>query len=209
VARKNAGVWSRRSRKSKEIAMGKKRWLPVLLAALAAPAVHAEERGKMFVSPYGGYAHLRIDAGTVSDQPETLRFDALQLGVSVGYRAPFGLVAELGRSSAVHADFFDDSTGDYDLKQTYGAIGWQIEFGDGWQLTPRVGRARWQLASDERNLIDSDGEIRRELEGWEYFWEASIMREVSDAVSLGLNFKDIEQPYGHARIGEFLVKFQF
>jgi hypothetical protein len=202
--------------------MGKKHSaVGLLVLALAAGGVQAHDsnherddddrpdRGKMFISPYVGYAHLRLNNGTVWDQEETLRFDALQAGLAIGYRAPFGLTVEIGRSTAVHADFFDDSTGDFDLKQTYGAIGWQLDFGDGWQFTPRVGRTRWQLGSDERNLIAPNGDVVREFEGWQNFWAASITRALGDVASMGFNFKDIDQPYGHARIAEFTVKFQF
>ena len=51
--------------------------------------------------------------------------------------------------------------------------------------------------------------LEREFEGWQNFWAASVGRQVNRALSIGLNFKDMEQPYGHARIGEFTVKFQF
>jgi hypothetical protein len=191
--------------------MGKSKWLAVAVAAALATSVanaDTDNRGKMYITPFAGYTHLRIDAGRVSDEAETIRFDSAQFGATVGYHAPFGLVVEAGRSNAIHADIFDEH-GDYRLTQTYGAIGWQINFAEGWHLTPRVGRGRWELASDHRVLLDNAGDRHYEIQGWDNFWAVGLMREVSDTFSLGVNFKDVDQQFGHARSGEFMVRFQF
>jgi len=189
--------------------MGKGHCLAAALAAsLGVSAAHADGRGKMYITPFAGFNHLRIDRGHVFDEAETLRFDSLQVGATVGYRAPFGLVIEAGRSSAIHADIFDDH-GDYWLTQSFGAVGWQIAFADGWHITPRVGRGRWDLESDHRVLLDGAGERHYEVKGWDNFWEVALMREVRESFSLGVNFKDVDQEFGHSRTGEFMVRFQF
>ena len=191
--------------------MGKSKWLAVAIAAsLGVSAAHAdtENRGKMYITPFAGYNHLRIDSGRVFDEPETIRFDSLQWGVTVGYKAPFGLVVEAGRSDAIHADLFDEH-GDYQLTQTFGAVGWQVDFADGWHITPRVGRGRWELASDHRVLLDSAGARHYEVNGWDNFWEVGLMRQLNETVSLGVNFKDVDQEFGHSRTGEFMVRFAF
>ena len=192
--------------------MGKSQWLVAGLLAFGASAAQAQaqERGSVYIAPYVGYSHLRIDAGRVFEEPETLRFDALHFGATLGYRAPFGLIVEVGRSDALHADlnFFDGSDA-FTLTQTYGAIGWQVEFADGWHMTPRVGRGRWVLGSDDRVLIDGAGERHHEIRGWDNFWEVGLMRDVSSVISMGINFKDVDQEFGHTRTGEFSVRFRF
>jgi hypothetical protein len=191
--------------------MGKSKWLVVALAAslgVSAAQADTDNRGKMYITPFAGYNHLRIDRGVVFDEAETIRFDSLQFGATVGYRAPFGLVVEAGRSNAIHADIFDEH-GDYALTQTFGAIGWQMNFAEGWHLTPRVGRGRWELKSDHRVLLDSAGGRHYEVKGWDNFWGVSLMRQVNETFSLGVNFKDVDQEFGHSRAGEFMVRFAF
>jgi hypothetical protein len=191
--------------------MGNSKWLAVaIVSALGISVAQADtgSRGKMYITPFAGYNHLRIDSGRVFDEPDTIRFDSLQFGATVGYRAPFGLLVEVGRANAIHADIFDEH-GDYRLTQTFGAVGWQVDFADGWHLTPRVGRGRWELASDHRVLLDSEGVRHHEIQGWDNFWEVGLMRQLNDAVSLGVNFKDVDQEFGHSRTGEFMVRFAF
>jgi hypothetical protein len=188
--------------------MGKSQWLVTGLLACAASVAQAQENGSVYIAPFAGYSHLRIDEGRVFDEAETLRFDALQVGANFGYRAPFGLIVEVGRSDALHFDLFDDHDG-FALRQTYGAIGWQVEFADGWHLMPRVGRGQWVLSSDNRVLIDSDGERHHNVRGWDNFWEVGLMRDVGSVMSMGVNFKDVDQEFGHTRTGEFSVRFRF
>ena len=191
--------------------MGKSKWLAVAIAAslvVSAAQADTENRGKMYITPFAGYNHLRIDSGRVFDEADTIRFDSLQWGATVGYKAPFGLVVEVGRSDAIHADIFDEH-GDYRLTQTFGAVGWQVDFADGWHITPRVGRGRWELASDHRVLLDGAGARHYEVNGWDNFWEVGLMRQLNETVSLGVNFKDVDQEFGHSRTGEFMVRFAF
>jgi len=176
--------------------------------AFGASAAQAQEGGKMYITPFVGSTHLRIDHGWVFNEPETIRFDSLQLGATLGYHAPFGLVVEVGRSNAIHANIFDDNN-DYEFTQAYGALGWQVDFADGWHITPRIGRGRWVLDSDRRVLLDSDGERHHSVSGWDNFWEASLMRDINSVMSMGVNFKDVDQEFGHSRTGEFLVRFRF
>jgi hypothetical protein len=189
--------------------MGKSKWLAGAMAALfGISAAHAADRGRMYITPFVGYAHLRIDSGRVYNVAETLRFDSLQFGATVGYLAPFGLLVEAGRSAAIHVDLLDDYR-DYSLTQTYGAVGWQVDFAEHWHLTPRVGRGRWKLASDHRVLFDDAGVRSHNIDGWANFWEVGLMRDVNSWLSLGVNFKDANQQFGHSRAGEFMVRFAF
>jgi len=189
--------------------MGKAKWLAAAaVASFGVSAAQADEKIKMYITPFVGYTHLRIDRGTVYNEPETLRFDSLQWGATLGLHAPFGLVAEVGHSNAIHANIFDD-IGDYSLSQTFGSIGWQVDFAEGWHITPRIGRGKWDLSSDHRVLLDGAGERHYQVKGWDNFWEVALMREVNSTMSMGVNFKDVDQEFGHSRTGEFMVRFQF
>jgi len=188
--------------------MGNLRWLVAPALALAAAAASAQDQGKVYITPFVGSTHLRIDRGHAYNEPETFSVDSLEVGATFGYLAPFGMVIEVGRSNSIHANLFDEH-GDYELTQAYGAIGWQVQFADGWHITPRVGREKWELNSGHRVLFDSAGERHFSIDGWDNFWEISLLREVNSWMSLGVNFKDVDQDFGHSRTGEFLVRFKF
>jgi hypothetical protein len=188
--------------------MGKAQWLVVASLAFGASAAGAQEMGSVYIMPYVGSSHLRIDSGRVYNEAETFRIDSLKLGATLGYRAPFGLVIEVGRSNSVHANLFDEH-GDYELTEAYGAVGWQFEFADGWHIAPRIGRERWDLNSDHRVLLDDTGERHYGVDGWDNFWEVALMREVNSVFSLGVNFKDVDEEFGHARAGEVFARFRF
>ncbi len=188
--------------------MGTTKWLGVCAVALAAATAQAQEKTKAYIAPYAGYTHMRLDAGTVFNEADTARFDALTFGASFGFQMPIGLLVEIGRSHAIHADVFDDQ-GDFELTENYGAVGWRIPFADGWHFTPKVGRAGWELSSNHRILLDDAGERHYELNGWDNFWEVSLTRQIKQSILLGVNFKDVDQDFGHARSGTFTASFAF
>ena len=88
-------------------------------------------------------------------------------------------------------------------------MGWRIPFANGWHFTPKVGRLKWELSSDNRIMLDSQGERHYEINGWDNFYELNLTRELSDSVSMGVIFKDVDQEFGHARSGAFTVSFAF
>jgi len=192
--------------------MGTTKLLVGCIVAMAAATAQAQsgapEKTKAYIAPYGGYAHLRLDPGTVYQQTETYRFDALNLGASFGFQTPIGFLAEVGRAHSVHADFFDDP-GDFELTHTSGAVGWRIPFANGWHFTPKIGRLKWELSSDNRVLLDSDGERHYDIQSWDNFYELSLTRQIGDSVSMGALFRDVDQDFGHARSGAFTVSFAF
>jgi hypothetical protein len=188
--------------------MRKAMWLVGAMAVLAAGVAQAQEKTMAYVAPFGGYNHLTVDSGRVYNQSDTVRFDALELGASFGFRFPVGLLLEVGRSTAVHSNIFDNDA-DYDLTQSYGAVGWRIGFADGWHLIPKVGRERWILSSDHKILIDDAGDRHHSIDGWENFWEIGLSHELNKKISLGVNFRDVSQDFGHTRIGTFVATFAF
>jgi hypothetical protein len=188
--------------------MGNAKWLVVALVGLAAGNAFAENRTEMQISPYAGYSHLRIDGANLLEG-ESKRLDQAMGGVTVGFLTPFNVVIEAGTNFAFHEDIFDSNDDDFGLDQDYAAIGYQFDFADGWRFVPKVGRLKWKLTSDDRDLVDSLGERHETLRGYDNFYEASLMRHLSKSIALGVNFRDIETQYGHSRSGALLVTFGF
>jgi hypothetical protein len=190
--------------------MGKSKWLVAAGALLVAAGAQAQEPRKThaYITPFAGFTHLRLNDGTVYQQFETVSFDALQFGAAFGFQTPVGFLAEVGRSHAIHADFFDDP-GDFELTHTSGAIGWKIPFAEGWNFTPKVGRLRWELSSDNRILLDNQGERHYEIQGWDNFYELNLTRTLKNNMTLGVMFQDVDEEFGHARSGAFTVSFAF
>jgi hypothetical protein len=190
--------------------MGIAKWLVAAAAIAAATGAQAQDPGKTraYIAPYAGYTHLRFNEGTVYEQTDTLKFDALTFGASFGFQTSVGFLAEVGRSHAIHADFFDEP-GDFELKHTSGAVGWRIPFANGWHFTPKIGRLKWELSSDNRILLDSEGVRHYDVQGWDNFYELNLTRQLNDSVSLGVIFKDVDQEFGHARSGAFAVSIAF
>jgi hypothetical protein len=187
--------------------MGNAKWLVVALGGLFAGNAFAENRSEMQITPFAGYSHLRID-GVNLREGETARVDLATGGASLGFLTPFGLVIEAGTSFGFHEDIFEND-GDFSLDQDYAAVGYQFDFADGWRFVPKVGRAKWKLVSDDRDLVDSLGARHETVRGYDNFYEASLMRHVSKSIALGVNFKDIDTQFGHNRSGTFVVTFGF
>jgi hypothetical protein len=186
------------------------------VAALAAASAQAQEavappraeRPMIYVAPSTGLAHLRVDRGLMYQQDDTVKVDAVEIGVALGFRAPLGLMLEVGRSAAVHANWLDDH-GDLELRHTYGAVGWRLRAGESWYFTPKIGRASWELESSHRWLFDDSGERHYEIGGWQNFWELGLAHDLNRHISLGLNFRDVNQDFGHARSLTFVASFAF
>jgi len=189
--------------------MGISKWLVAAGALAAATGAQADDnRTRAYIAPYAGYTHIRLDDGTVYQQTETYKFDALLVGASFGFQTPVGFLAEVGRAHSVHADFFDDP-GDFELTHTSGAVGWRIPFAESWQFTPKVGRLKWELSSDNRVMLDNQGVRHYDINGWDNFYELNLTRQLSKSVSMGAMFRDVDQEFGHSRSGAFTVSFAF
>jgi hypothetical protein len=188
--------------------MGISTWLVATAALAAVTNVQAQEKTHAYIAPFGGYTHIRLDEGTVYQQTDTFKFDALTFGATFGFQTPVGFLAEVSRSHAVHADLFDEP-GDFDLLHTAGAVGWRIPFAEGWSFTPKIGRLKWELSSDNRILLDNAGERHYDINGWDNFYELNLTRELKKNVSLGVSFRDVDQEFGHARSGVVGVSFAF
>jgi len=188
--------------------MGISKWLVAAVASIAATGVQAQEKTRAYIAPYAGYTHIRLNEGTVYQQSDTFKFDALTFGASFGLQTPVGFLAEVSRTHAIHADLFDEP-GDFDLLHTAGAVGWRIPFAESWAFTPKIGRLKWELSSDNRILLDGEGARHYDINGWDNFYELNLTRQVKQNISLGVTFRDIDQEFGHARSGMFGVSFAF
>jgi hypothetical protein len=186
--------------------MGKKKWLVALAGLLAAGAAAAENRTEMQITPMVGYSHLRID-GDWLESGATNRLDQLLWGASLGVKTPFNVVVEIGTANAVHEDWF--SSNDFDLDMDFAALGYQADFGNGWRFVPKVGRMKWKLYSDDGHLVDPAGDRHKALRGYDNYFEASLMRHLSESITLGVNFKDVDTEFGHSRSGALVVTFGF
>jgi hypothetical protein len=200
-------------RSVKENEMGISKWL--VAAAAMCGAAHAQaqapaptpEKTMAYITPFGGYTHLKIDPGRIYSEPDEAKLDAFQLGAAFGFRWPFGLMIEVAHSASVHAELFNSD--DFDLEQNSGAVGWRIPFADGWHFIPKVGREHWTLSSNHRVLLDEEGERHKSLDDWSNFWELGLTREINRKVSLGVNFRDVDEQFGHSRSGTFVASFAF
>ncbi len=193
--------------------MGREKLLAACAALAMATVANAgggqpDEHAHAYIAPYAGYTHLRIDEGTVYQQTEGYKFDALLLGASFGFQWPAGFLVEAGRAHSIHADFFDDP-GNFSLTHTSGAVGWSFPFAETWHFTPKVGRLKWELSSDNRVLLDDQGERHYDIDGWDNFYELNLTKELGRSVSMGAMFRDVDESFGHSRSGAFYVSFAF
>lgn len=176
-----------------------------LFAALA-PTTYAAE-GQFQISPRVGRGEMRIHEGfTIADEGEEV--DALSIGCVVGYSTPFGVLLEVGAESQSNFDWWS-ATDEYSLAQQYVAIGYEFDFAQGWTFTPKAGRARWKLRSEEGLLFNPGPEAEEEIRGYEYFWEAQLSRRLNERVSLGGAYQEGEFDFGRARSVSFVATFSF
>ena len=176
----------------------------LVLCAVAQSGFAAES--EFLITPRIGQGELEIDAfeGVNDDLRET---ETYGLGVGFGVLTPIGVVIEIGADAQGRLEVIDEDD-DFSLSQRYIAVGYQIPLGDGWQLTPQVGRSRWKLRSDN-SLLDFNSSDNDEMRGYEYIYEATIARRLSRVVTLGLNYKHGDFEFGRARAVSFLVQFGF
>jgi hypothetical protein len=174
-----------------------------LILGFAQCATSAED-SEFQITPHIGQGELKIDAfeGVDDELHET---DTYGLGIGFGVLTPIGVVIEIGADSQGNIEIFDDDE-EFSLTQRYIAVGYQLELGDGWRITPKVGRASWKLRSDE-GLFDFNDDDDRELRGYEYVYDVTVARKVSRVLTLGLNYKQGDFDFGKARALSFVVQF--
>lgn len=174
------------------------------MCGLALNATAGAAESEFQITPRIGQGELEIDAfeGVNEDLRET---DTYGIGIGFGVLTPIGVVLEIGGDSQGRMEVFDEDD-DFSLSTRYVALGYQIPLGDGWQLTPKVSRAQWKLRSDN-SLLDFNSSDNDEMRGYEYMYEATIAKQLSRVVTLGLNYKQGDFEFGKARAVSFVVQF--
>jgi hypothetical protein len=178
-----------------------------LMLAAIVPTSQAAEAGRFHISPRVGKGEIRID-DTFTVTREREKTDALNVGCVLGYSSPIGLLLEVGAENQRNFDWFDAEE-EFELSQQYVAIGYEFGFAEGWTFTPKAGRARWKLHSEEGQLSNPGPEEEEDVRGYDYFWEVQLSRQLTDKVSLGGAYQEGEFDFGRARSLSFLATFRF
>jgi len=159
------------------------------------------------ITPRLGFGSLRVDA-LAGINEDLVRTDTYGIGAGFGYLTRIGIVAEIGADTFGDFDFLD-TFDSFSLTQEFISLGYQAELGGGWRVVPRVGRAHWNLRSEEGRLLNPGREEVREKKGNDYFWEVSLSRRVSRVVTLGVIHKQGQYDFGRTRSTAFLVTLGF
>lgn len=175
--------------------------LPLLLALV--PSAQAAE-AQWQITPRGQFGDLDVKREYTGANGPRTDGDLLGVGCGFGYLMPFGVVVEVGADVGAEFDFFD-ALDSYSIDQQFAAVGYQFELGEGWRFVPKFGRVRWRLESEEGMFLNPGPERRDVLEGYDYYWEASISRRISRVVALGIDYKQADHRFGRARSTSFMV----
>lgn len=179
----------------------------VLLAFVAAATFAAEGSPDFRIGPRVGPGELRINAGErIGDEVVRSRQteDTIGLGGTLEYRPIAGVVLETGVFRAGSSDWFDSD--DYIFTEYFGSLGYQFDLGRGFSITPRVGRARWKLETDDVWFFADDDDPPT-TRGYQNYWEVTAMKRINDIFSLGVSHKENHHDFGRVRSTVFTVMF--
>ncbi len=173
------------------------------ITMLIAGIAHAGDgdRGQFQLTPYVGHAQVRID-GQYLEFGDSETFDQWIAGISAGYRAPFGLVAELG-TAASGEPMFGWAVGG-EVRETYVAVGWDFELGRGWNITPKLGFTNWELqGGDLEDVVDGSGQLRDRIDGEDAYLEVAVTKHLNSHVGLGFSLRHAEVEFGQVSSAAF------
>jgi len=183
-----------------------------ILAALAAVhccQVQASEQ-ELQITPRLGFGNIELDPGVltidnaqVGDDNE---IDTADFGVGLAYLTPFGLVLEAGLQYQTNISFgriFDNIS----FEERYIAAGFQFELGNGFRLTPKVGRTKWELRNEEGMFLNPGPEQFEEIDGYEDFYEVSFSKTISESISMGVRYKSADYSFGEVDSIMFITTF--
>lgn len=176
------------------------------LALAAVPTTHAENIHEFRIGPRIGPGELRVDARQPISQVlvgETTEETTVGLGGTLEYRAPFGLVIEVGHFTAGDSDWWERDK--LYMTEAFASVGWQLDLGRGVSLIPRVGRSRWKLEDDE-SWFDDDN-VNPKIRGYEHYWEMSAMKRLNPVVMIGVSHRQNSFEFGRARSTVFTAMF--
>lgn len=174
-----------------------------LLSTLALQTARAAEH-EWQITPRGFAGDLDIKRQFTGVNGTRTDADLAGIGCGVGYLTPVGVVVAASVDASAEYDFYG-SFDSYSLDQLSVAVGYQFELGNGWRVVPMVGRTRWRLESEEGLLFNPGPEERDVIRGYDYYWEASVSRRISQAVSLGVSYRQGDYQFGQSRAAAFVV----
>lgn len=181
--------------------------LGVMALAPVTTALAAESEFR--IGPRIGTGEIRIDQGEVIGTQvvdDDVDEDIFGIGGTFEYKAPFGLVLEVGGFHSGTSQLFNSD--DYQLREYFGSVGFQIDLPHGFSITPRVGRSRWKLVSDDDWFFDdNDDDDNPSLRGYQNYWEVSAMKRINPHLSLGVSHRDNHYDFGQMRVTVFTVMF--
>lgn len=172
---------------------------------IAAPALAVDSEFQ--ISPRAGRGELQLDQFRGVDD-RLAEIDTGGLGVSFGFLTPIGVLLEAGTESYGNFDFFN-ADDEFVLRQHYAAVGYQFELGSGWRITPKVGRSKWKLTSEQGWLIHDDDVDSDVARGYENFWELGFGKRVNDVMTLGASVRSGDYDFGEASSVSFVMTFGF
>ena len=186
--------------------------LTSIVAVLAvAHCCQARAEQELQITPRLGFGVIKVDPGVLrfdnADLGDDNEADSLDAGVGISYVTPFALMFEIGLQYQGNVSFgtFDDLS----FEERYAAVGFQIEFGNGFRLTPKVGRTRWRLRNEEGIFLNPGPEEVEVLKGYEDFWEVSFTKTISQYVSMGARYKSADYDFGEVDSVMFVTTFGF
>jgi hypothetical protein len=175
-------------------------------SSVAAQAAEPQFR----IGPRVGPGEIRINENEIIGDAivDTLQSeDTIGVGGTFEYQPILGIVFEGGLFSAGSTDWFDSE--DYRFFEYFGSVGYRIELGRGFSITPRVGRSRWKLESDDVWFFDEDDEDPPTVRGYQNYWEVSAMKRINERFSLGASHKENHHDFGRVRSTVFTAMFDF
>ena len=182
--------------------------LPAQAAEESVPSSTRSEWASEFrIGPLVGPGELRIDDGQrIEDEivSPLVSEDTIGVGGTLEYKAPFGLVIEGGLFTAGSTDWFDSE--DYRVSEYFGSVGFEIPLGRGFRITPRAGRSRWKLESDDAWFFDQDDNPPT-IRGYQNYWEITALKRINDAVALGVSHRENHYDFGRVRSTVFTAMF--
>jgi len=91
-----------------------------------------------------------------------------------------------------------------EVRETYGAVGYDFELGRGWNITPKLGLTNWELQSGElEDVVDGSGELQDRIDGEDAFLEIAVTKHFNSHVGIGFSLRHAEVEFGSVSSAAF------